>query len=87
MLVTYKPQGVCSKEINIEVEDNIVKSVEFIGGCNGNAKGIAALAKGMNVDEVIKRLSGITCGFRQTSCPDQMARALSQSLKEEHLFL
>lgn len=83
MLVTYKPQGVCSKEINIEVEGNIVKSVEFIGGCNGNAKGIAALAKGMNVDEVIKRLSGITCGFRQTSCPDQMARALSQSLKEE----
>lgn len=83
MLITYKPQGVCSKEINIEVEDNIVKSVEFVGGCNGNAKGIAALAKGMNVDEVIKRLSGITCGFRQTSCPDQMARALSQSLKEE----
>lgn len=82
MLVTYKPQGVCSKEINIEVEDNIVKSVEFVGGCNGNAKGIAALAKGMNVDEVIKRLSGITCGFRQTSCPDQMARALSQSMKE-----
>ncbi|MDQ0363152.1 TIGR03905 family TSCPD domain-containing protein [Breznakia pachnodae] len=83
MLITYKPQGVCSKEINIEVEDNIVKTVEFVGGCNGNAKGIAALAKGMNVDEVIKRLSGITCGFRQTSCPDQMARALSQSLKEE----
>lgn len=83
MLITYKPQGVCSKEINIEVEDNIVKSVEFVGGCNGNAKGIAALAKGMNIDEVIKRLSGITCGLRQTSCPDQMARALSQSLKEE----
>jgi uncharacterized protein (TIGR03905 family) len=83
MLITYKPQGFCSKEINIEVEDNIVKSVEFVGGCNGNAKGIAALAKGMNVDEVIKRLSGITCGFRQTSCPDQMARALSQNLKEE----
>lgn len=83
MLITYKPQGVCSKEINIEIEDNIVKSVEFVGGCNGNAKGIAALAKGMNVDEVIKCLSGITCGFRQTSCPDQMARALSQSLKEE----
>ena len=82
MVVIYEPQGVCSKEIHIEVEDDIVKLVKFVGGCNGNAKGIAALAKGMKVDDVIERLSGISCGFRQTSCPDQMAEALSKRLEK-----
>ncbi len=72
----YKTSGVCSREIHIEVEDNIVTQAEFIGGCAGNASGIARLIIGMPVDEVIKKLEGVQCGYRPTSCPDQLARAL-----------
>lgn len=72
----YKPQGVCSQAIDIEVEDGIVKSVRFQGGCNGNTQGIAALVQGMPAEEVIRRLEGIRCGFKDTSCPDQLAKAL-----------
>lgn len=72
----YKPQGVCSQAIDIEVEDGIVKSVRFQGGCNGNTQGIAALVQGMPAEEVIQRLEGIRCGFKDTSCPDQLAKAL-----------
>lgn len=72
----YKPQGVCSQAIDIEVEDGIVKSVRFQGGCNGNTQGIAALVQGMPAEEVIRRLEGIKCGFKDTSCPDQLAKAL-----------
>lgn len=72
----YKPQGVCSQAIDIEVEDGIVKSVRFQGGCNGNTQGIAALVQGMPAEEAIRRLEGIKCGFKDTSCPDQLAKAL-----------
>ncbi|MEE1074310.1 MAG: TIGR03905 family TSCPD domain-containing protein [Acutalibacteraceae bacterium] len=74
--MSYKTKGVCSRSILIEVEDNIVKKVQFEGGCNGNTKGIAALVEGMPVDEVIARLEGIKCGFKGTSCPAQLAEAL-----------
>ena len=72
----YTPKGICAVDINFEVEDNIVKSVVFTGGCDGNHKGLNALVKGMSVDEAIERLSGITCGPRSTSCPDHFAQAL-----------
>ncbi|HBA64240.1 MAG TPA: TIGR03905 family protein, partial [Lachnospiraceae bacterium] len=72
----YQPKGVCSKQINIELENDIVKSVEFIGGCSGNTQGVARLIAGMKVDEAIRRLDGIRCGFKSTSCPDQLAQAL-----------
>lgn len=68
--------GVCSRSINIEIEDDKLVSVAFEGGCNGNLKGIGALVRGMTVDEAIERLSGIKCGFKSTSCPDQLANAL-----------
>lgn len=74
----YKTSGTCSSAIDFEVENGIVKEVKFIGGCNGNTQGVAALVKGMPVDEVISRLEGIKCGFKGTSCPDQLARALKE---------
>lgn len=72
----YKPQGVCAQMIDVELEGDIIKSVEFIGGCAGNTQGVAALVKGMQVDEAIARIQGIRCGFKTTSCPDQLANAL-----------
>lgn len=78
MHYSYRTQGVCSRSIEFEVEDGYVKNIQFLGGCDGNAKGIASLADGQPVEEVIKRLKGITCGFKGTSCPDQLASALSQ---------
>lgn len=80
---SYKTRGVCSREINISVKDGVIDSVQYVGGCNGNTQGIAALVKGMSVDEAIERLSGIRCGFRSTSCPDQLAQALKQ-MKENN---
>lgn len=74
----YKTTGTCSSAIDFEVEDGIVKNVTFIGGCNGNTKGISALVEGMPVEEVISRLEGIKCGFKSTSCPDQLSRALKE---------
>ena len=76
MKISYKTSGVCSRTINIEIEDEVIKSVYFEGGCNGNTKGISALVEGMRVDDVIDRLEGIKCGFKGTSCPDQLAKAL-----------
>ena len=72
----YRPQGVCSQLINVELDGDVIKSVEFVGGCAGNTMGISQLVKGMNVDEAIRRMEGITCGFKPTSCPDQLAKAL-----------
>lgn len=76
----YKTNGVCSKEIHFEIEtvngEDIVKSVGFVGGCNGNLKGIGILVEGMKVSEVIERLEGVRCGMKNTSCPDQLAQAL-----------
>ena len=74
----YQTKGVCSTSIHIEVEDGVIKFVEFFGGCNGNLQGISALVEGMKVDDAISRLKGIRCGFKTTSCPDQLARALEQ---------
>lgn len=76
MTYEYTPKGVCSRKMIIEIDDGIVTDVQIMGGCNGNLKGISSLVKGMPVDEVIKRLEGISCGFKGTSCPDQLAQAL-----------
>ena len=78
MTIEYTPKGVCSRKITAEVEDGIVKSVVFTGGCNGNTQGISMLVKGMRVDDVIQRLENINCGGRGTSCPDQLAKAIRQ---------
>lgn len=78
----YVTSGVCSRYIDIETEGDVVKSVKFTGGCNGNAQGIAKLAAGMKIDDVIAKLKGTRCGFRPTSCPDQLARAL-ETIKNE----
>lgn len=74
----YKPQGVCSSMIDIELDGDIISSVVFTGGCNGNTQGVSSLIKGMQIDDAISRLKGIKCGFRNTSCPDQLACALEQ---------
>ena len=78
MQFSYKTNGVCSRAIQIEIENDIIKSVRFEGGCNGNTKGVSALVEGMPVDEVISRLENIRCGFKNTSCPDQLAQALKE---------
>ncbi|MGN1481943.1 TIGR03905 family TSCPD domain-containing protein [Porcipelethomonas sp.] len=82
MKISYIPKGVCSRQINIEVEDGIVKNVEYIGGCNGNLKGIGSLVKGMKVEDVISRLENIKCGMKNTSCPDQLAQALKENFEK-----
>lgn len=74
----YKTSGVCSSAIDFDVVDNKVTNVKFIGGCSGNTQGVAALIEGMDIDEAIKRIEGIRCGFRPTSCPDQLSKALKQ---------
>ena len=72
----YRPMGVCSRQINVELDGDTIKSVAFIGGCAGNTMGISHLVKGMNVDDAIERMEGIRCGNKPTSCPDQLAKAL-----------
>ena len=76
MEFTYKTKGTCSQMITLEVNEGKVSNVKFFGGCNGNLKGIAALVEGMDIDECIARVEGITCGMKSTSCPDQLAQAL-----------
>lgn len=78
MEYVYKTQGTCSTNIELNVEDGVVKEVAFWGGCNGNLQGISRLVKGMKVEEVIKKLEGVRCGGRPTSCPDQLCRALHE---------
>ena len=78
MKITYRPKGVCSQLMDIEVEDGKIESVKVTGGCSGNLQGISSLLKGMDVDEAISRLEGIRCGVKATSCPDQIAQALKQ---------
>jgi len=80
MKVTYKPDEVCAKEIIFELDGNVVKDVEFVGGCPGNALGLVQLVKGMEVESVIDRLQGILCRHRSTSCPDQLAKALKEQI-------
>ena len=76
MRYSYKTSGTCAREINFDVIDGKIFNVEFIGGCNGNLKGIASLVEGAEAKDVIDKLSGIKCGFKNTSCPDQLAKAL-----------
>ncbi len=76
----YQTKGTCSTAIDIELKDNVIESVKFTGGCNGNLQGISALVKGMTPAEAISRLKGIRCGFKQTSCPDQLAQALESMM-------
>lgn len=80
MEIEYKPKGVCSKKIDIVLDGDVIQSVKFHGGCNGNTQGVAALAKGMKVQDYIARCKGIKCGFKKTSCPDQLALALEEAL-------
>ena len=80
MKFEYRPTGVCSRSICLDIEDGIVRDVEFVGGCNGNLKGICALVKGLSCDEVKERLSGIRCGLKSTSCPDQLAKAIDEAI-------
>ena len=77
----YTPKGVCSRNIHVEIEDGVVKNVQFTGGCSGNTQGVAALVAGMKVSDAISRLDGIRCGIRETSCPDQLAKALKQAIQ------
>ncbi len=76
--ISYTPNGVCSRRMEIEVEDVKIAAVKIVGGCAGNTQGVSRLLVGMSVDEAIERLSGIRCGFKPTSCPDQLARALAE---------
>lgn len=76
----FTPKGVCSRQISFEIEDDIVKNVKFVGGCAGNTQGLAKLCEGRNVYELIDALDGIKCGFKSTSCPDQLAKALREAL-------
>ena len=78
MFKDFRPKGVCSKRMEITVEDGVVQAVKVTGGCSGNLQGISALVKGMKVEEAIARLDGIRCGFKPTSCPDQLAQALKE---------
>lgn len=79
MEFSYKTKGTCSQKIFFEIEDGKLTSVQFLGGCNGNLKGISSLVTGMDIDEVIMKLEGITCGMKSTSCPDQLAKALKEA--------
>lgn len=81
-MTTYYPKGTCSREIHVELDGNRIANIEVIGGCNGNLKGVAALLKGMNAQEAIARIRGITCGPKTTSCPDQISYAIEQALAE-----
>ena len=80
---SYRTQGTCAAQINLDVENGIINEVEFFGGCNGNLQGISRLVKGMSCEEVIARLEGIKCGFKPTSCPDQLTQALRAVLAQE----
>lgn len=75
---TYKTKGVCSVQIDFDVENNKIYNVKYLGGCNGNLKGIAALVEGQDIDTVKEKLKGIRCGIKDTSCPDQLAKALEE---------
>lgn len=78
-MITYKTKGTCASEIRIELEGEMIRSIELVGGCDGNSKGLTAMLKNCDVDQTIERLEGITCGRKKTSCPDQIAKALRQA--------
>ncbi len=78
MKINYTPRGVCSRQMTVEAENGVITDVQIVGGCNGNLQGIASLLKGMKIEDAISRMEGIRCGFKATSCPDQLAQALRQ---------
>lgn len=82
-MYVYKTKGVCSREIHVELEGNVIKSVKFVGGCHGNTQGVAALATGMTVEDYISRCSGIKCGYKDSSCPDQLAVAVKEAYEAQ----
>ena len=82
MQFEYKTKGTCSQRIIFEIENDILKNVQFLGGCNGNLQGISALVEGMHVQDVIQRIEGIRCGMKPTSCPDQLASALKEAISK-----
>ena len=82
MTYSYRPKGVCSQKMDVEIEDGVIRSVSIQGGCSGNLQGISRLVVGMPVEEAIRRMEGIHCGFKETSCPDQLSIALRQALQQ-----
>ena len=82
MTVEYTPKGVCSRKIEIDIENGIINKVRFVGGCNGNTQGISKLVEGVKAEDVISRLEGVNCNGRGTSCPDQLAKALKEAIKQ-----
>lgn len=82
--ISYRPQGVCSRLIEVTLDGDIVKKVEFTGGCGGNTQGVARLVEGMSVSEAVSRLEGIECGYKGTSCPDQLAKAIIECVKKRN---
>lgn len=83
MTIQYKTRGVCSRQMNVKLEDGVIQDVDIIGGCHGNLQGISRLVKGMKAEDAIERMEGIRCGHKQTSCPDQLSKALKIALAEE----
>ena len=82
MTNTYQPKGVCSRQMTFDIEDGVIRSVDIVGGCSGNLQGISRLVEGMKVEDAIEKMRGIRCGFKPTSCPDQLAIALSEAAQK-----
>ena len=80
--IEYKTQGTCSRAVIVDIEDGVITDCAFVGGCSGNTQGVAALVKGMKADEAVAKIKGIKCGFKSTSCPDQLAKALEEALSQ-----
>ena len=83
MTYTYIPKGVCSRKMKVDVEDGVIRSVEIMGGCSGNLQGISRLVQGMSAEEAIQRLEGVKCGYKDTSCPDQLSIALREAIQQQ----
>ena len=84
MTIQYKTKGVCSKQMNVKVDDDgVVQSVEIVGGCHGNGQGVARLVEGMRAEDAIQKMAGIKCAYKKTSCPDQLSKALTIALNEQ----
>ena len=83
MTIQYKTKGVCSQQMNVKIEDGVVQKVEIVGGCHGNSQGVARLVEGMRAEYAIQKIQGIRCGYKATSCPDQLSKALQIALAEE----
>ena len=82
MTYTYQPKGVCSRQMTFDIEDGVIRSVDIVGGCSGNLQGISRLVEGMKVEDAIEKMRGIKCGFKPTSCPDQLAIALREAAQK-----